>query len=189
MEPEDELFDLNDFIVAVKSNPRIVREEKELVTKKAEFNVKVDFKKQHVSFDSVIATQINLTHNSLAHARSKSGTIAIIVVPGNQGVFGKQVANSKSKGTSFKNKVLMQDLVDLNLTSGKYLLSKITTGPAMINGNKIENCDWYKLNMVGDPQIIDLTEPQPVEEEAKIDESLIQPVLVNNEVATPNLKF
>jgi hypothetical protein len=162
---EQELFSLDDFSIAQKVNPRGTTE-KEKVVKVPEFNVKVNFKKLHIAFDTVIANQINLANNSLAHARSKSGVIAIIVVPGNQGVFGKQVANSKGKGTSFKNKVLMQDLVDLNLTSGKYNLEKITTGPATILGEVVENCDWYKLIMVGEPQIIDLTQKE--EEDAPI---------------------
>lgn len=190
---EDQLFDLDDFVIATKSNPRVavptVAEEK--VIAKPEFNVKVDFKKRHISFDTLIVKEINLANNSLAHARSKTGMLAIIVVPGNQGVFGKQVANSKSKGSSFKNRVLIQDLVDLNLTSGKYNLEKIKTGPANVGTEMVENCDWYLLKMIGEPQVIDLTEKEEITQ-TEVPVEIVEndaPEVLEQEVEVSSEKF
>lgn len=175
----EEEVNLDDFVVS--SHKNLHKEKVVKTAPKPEFNVIVNFKKQTIKFDRTISDEINLTYNSLAHAKSKSGAIAIVVVPGNQGVFGKQVANRKSKGSEFKNVVLMKDLVELNLTSGKYNMEKIATGPAIVGKNTIENCDYYKLAMIGDPQIIDLSKSD--EEEAE------EPLNIQNQEEVVPEKF
>jgi len=160
---ESALFNLSDFgNVVAKSNFR--KEETEKPVKEKAFNVKFDFKKQRIIFDTVIAADINLEGNSLAYAPNpNANAIAIIVVPGNEGVFGKKKGN-KNKGRSFKNKMLAKHLVEFNLTSGQYKLDKIGTGPTVVGKKTVENCDYYLLNMVGEPKIVTLGKDAPVEE-------------------------
>ena len=154
---EEQLFSIDDFVIATKSNPR-KEEEPKPVKAAPEYNVKVNFKNKHIAFDKLIAEEINLAHNSLAHAVNPAkGVVALIIVPGDQGVFGKGI-KGKAKGSSFKNQVLVKALVDLNLTSGKYKLEKFATGPAKVGKTVVENCDWYKLNMIGEPQVINFEE-------------------------------
>lgn len=123
------------------------------------YNVKFDFAKRKIIFSREIYQEINLAENSLAHATSKSkGQVAIIVVPGKQGTFGRGVTG-KEKGNAFKNRKLAEDLVELSLTSGKYKMELMNVAPAKIGKKTIDGCTWYNLTMIGDPEIIDLSEP------------------------------
>lgn len=177
-------FNLSDFgSVVPKSNFR--KEETEKESKVKPYNVKFDFKKQRLIFDTVIAAEINLENNSLAYAPNEAGkAIAIIVVPGNQGVFGKKKGN-KNKGRSFKNKMLAKHLVEFDLTSGTYKLNKLGTGEATIGKEKVQNCDYYLLDMVGEPKAVILTEEVPSVVEAIAQE----PSTETKEVLNENQNF
>lgn len=162
---EQNVFDFGDFEVSRKANyqkepAEKVKEPKPLPP----YNVKFNFKKKKIVFDSTIAKEIDLANNSLAHAPSFSkGQMAIIVVPGRAGLFGKGQQGSE-KGNAFKNRKLAEDLVALNLTSGKYKMEKVGEGPAKIRTKTVEGCQWYLLNMIGEPQQVDLSNEESAEE-------------------------
>lgn len=158
---EQNIFDgFDDFEVSSKANYRKQPVEKVKQPKApAPYNVKFDFAKRKIIFNRDIYQEINLAENSLVHAASRSkGRVAIIVVPGKQGLFGKGVTG-KAKGNAFKNRKLAEDLVDLNLTSGKYKMEYMGIAPAKVGKKTVEGCLWYTLSMYGDPQIIDLSQP------------------------------
>lgn len=159
-------FDFEEFEISTKANYRKEPVEKVKQPRPpAPYNVKFDFAKRKIVFNREIFQEINLAENSLVHAASKSkGRVAIIVVPGKEGLFGKGVTG-KAKGNAFKNRKLAEDLVDLNLTSGKYNMIFMGTAPAKVGKKTVENCAWYTLQMYGDPQIIDLSEPDTSEED------------------------
>lgn len=155
-------FNLSDFVVSTKANYQKEEQPKIKGAKKSPYQVKVDFKKQVITFSKTIAEQIGLEFNSLAHAVSPKGTIALVVVPGNEGLFGKSIARGKSKGLHFKNRKFTEDLASLNLTSGTYNLTKIGTAPAKIRTKVVDNCDYYMVEMYGEPK--DLSLPDVAEQ-------------------------
>jgi hypothetical protein len=167
MENQDFNLDLSEFEIASKPNYRktpVVKPPKEKPVKP--YNVKFNFKTKRIEFDSNIAEAINLKDSSLVHAKSVSkGRILIAVVNGNEGLFAKGVTGAE-KGRKFKNRKLAEDLVELNLTSGTYKLDYIGEAPVRISKNKtIEKGAWYNLTMVGEPQLVTLTESESEENE------------------------
>lgn len=166
MMSEQNIFEgFDDFEVSDKANYRKTPVERVKEPKPPlPYNVKFNFAKRKIIFGREIYQEINLAENSLAHAASKSkGQVAIIVVPGKQGTFGKGVTG-KDKGNAFKNRKLAEDLVELNLTSGKYKMELMGVAPAKVGKKTVEGCTWYNLTMIGDPELIDLSTEEQEDE-------------------------
>lgn len=154
----DNIADFDDFEVSSRANYRKEPVEKIKTPKVKAYNVKVNFKKQKIRFDKEIAAEIDLAHNSLAHAVSKNkDKIAIIVAPGDQGKFAKGL-KGREKSNVFKNRKLVEDLVSMGMTSGTYMMTSIGYNSATIGKKEVPGCQWFALTMVGEPKDLNAAE-------------------------------